>query len=136
MSSLSSKANTVVEALVKALRRTIDPEPLIRFVPYIQMHEFEALMFSDPAAFADSIGQPSLRKDFSAIRQQFETPEHIDNSPVTAPSKRILALYPAYEKPLMGETAAKAIGLPKIRQECPLFNDWLAKLESLPPLPA
>ena len=36
----------------------------------------------------------------------------------------------------MGETATKAIGLPKIRQECRLFDRWLAKLETLPPLPA
>ncbi len=107
-----------------------------RFIPYFQMHEFEALMFSDPAIFADAIGRPDLRSDFAEIRQKFDSPEHIDDSPVTAPSKRILALYPEYEKPLMGETATKAIGLPRIRQECPLFNAWLAKLESLPPPPA
>ncbi|MCY3947526.1 MAG: DUF4276 family protein [Anaerolineaceae bacterium] len=135
-SNLSAKADAVADSLVGALSRTIDRDPLLRFIPYVQMHEFEALMFSDPATLADAIRRPALRKDFAEIRQKFETPEHIDNSPFTAPSKRILALYPEYEKPLMGETAAKAIGLPKIRQECPLFDDWLARLESLPPLPA
>lgn len=133
---LSEKARTVQSELVAELGRTIDCGPLRRFIPYVQMHEFEALMFSDPITFADSIGQPALRDDFAAIRQKFATPEHIDNSPDTAPSKRILALYPRYEKPLMGESAANAIGLPKIRQECPLFNAWLTKLETLPPLPA
>ncbi len=133
---LGAKARVVSEGFVAALRRTIEQEPLLRFIPYIQMHEFEALMFSDPAAFADSIGQPALRNEFAEIREKFETPEHIDNSPITAPSKRIQALYPEYEKPLMGETVAKAIGLPKIREQCPLFNAWLAKLENLPPLPA
>ena len=134
--SLANKAETLCSALDSALSSTIESEPMQRFIPYFQMHEFEALMFSDPATFADAIGRPDLRKEFAKIRKQFETPEHIDNSPVTAPAKRILALCPEYEKPLMGETAASAIGLPRIRQECPLFNAWLTKLENLPVLPA
>ena len=133
---LSAKAKVVSEGFVAALRRTIKQEPLLRFIPYIQMHEFEALMFSDPVVFADAIGRPALQSDFAGIRDKFETPEHIDDSSVTAPSKRIQALFPEYEKPLMGETATKAIGLPKIRQQCPLFNAWLAQLENLPPLAA
>ena len=133
-SSLSAKADAVVDGFLAELRGKVDPDPLLRFIPYIQMHEFEALMFSDPAAFADAIGRPDLRKDFVEIRQKFETPEHIDNSPVTAPSKRILDLYPHYEKPLMGETATSAIGLERIRQECRLFDAWLRRLETLPPL--
>ncbi len=88
-------------------------------------------MFSDPVSFADAIERPALRNKFEEIRQKFETPEHIDDGPDSAPSKRILDLYPAYEKPLMGERAALEIGLPKIRQECPLFNAWLSKLETL-----
>ncbi len=135
-SSLKAKADAVVDGFLAELRGRVDPDPLLRFVPYIQMHEFETLLFSDPVVFADAIGRPDLRKDFVEIRDKFETPEHIDNSPVTAPSKRIQALYPQYEKPLMGERAARAIGLRKIRQECPLFNAWLAQLEKLTPLPA
>lgn len=135
-SSLGAKASAVVDGLLAELRVRIDPDPLLRFIPYIQMHEFEALMFSDPTSFAGAIGRPELRYEFATIRQKFDTPEHIDDSPVTAPSKRILALYPQYEKPLMAETAARAIGLQIIRQECPLFDAWLAKLENLQPLPA
>lgn len=133
---LSEKAQTVQKELIDELGRSIDSAPSQRFIPYVQMHEFEALLFSDPAVFAYSIGRPALRKDFAEIRQRFETPEHIDNSPVTAPSKRILALYPEYEKPLMGERAVRAITLERIRQECALFDAWLAKLEKLPPLAA
>lgn len=128
-----AKAQAVVEGLMEALSQSIASEPLQRFIPYVQMHEFEALLFSDPAQFAHAVGRPDLREDFAEIRRQFETPEHIDDSPVTAPSKRILALHPHYEKPLMGEIAASAVGLLKIRQECPLFNAWLAKLETLTP---
>ena len=130
-SSLRAKADAVVDGLLAALSETIDRDPLLRFIPYVQMHEFEALMFSDPATFADAIGRPDLDNDFAEIRRLFETPEHIDDSPVAAPSKRILDLYPQYEKPLMGESVARAIGLPKIRAECPLFDAWLGKLERL-----
>jgi hypothetical protein len=95
------------------------------------MHEFEGLLFSDPAAFSRGIGLPDLVDDFLAIRDQFSTPEEIDDSPVTAPSKRIQALVPGYEKPLLGALAALEIGLIRIRAECPHFNAWLENLEAL-----
>ena len=136
LSELSAKAQAIQDEMLDELGRTVTEEPLQRFIPYIQMHEFEALMFSEPATFADAIGRPDRRDAFVEIRRKFKTPEHIDDSPVTAPSKRILALIPDYEKPLMGETATKAIGLRRIRQECPLFDAWLKTLECLPPIPA
>ncbi len=131
ISDLGAKAAAVADGLIDALGESVEKDSLRRFVPYIQMHEFEALMFSDPFTFAGAIGRSGLRNEFMAIRQRFETPEHIDNSPFTAPSKRILTLHPEYEKPLMGEKVAKAIGLARIRRECRLFDAWLAKLEGL-----
>lgn len=100
-----------------------------RFVPYIMMHEFEGLLFSDPTKLASGIGDPSLANDFSEIRANFSTPEHINDSPLTAPSKRILRLYPRYEKPLMGTLAVLEIGLDAIRTECPFFDAWITQLE-------
>ncbi len=133
---VGAKAKAVADGLIRALSETIEQDPLLRFIPYIQMHEFEGLLFSDPVAFADAIGRPALRNDFAEIRKKFDTPEHIDNSPVTAPSKRVLALYSEYEKPLMGEAVSMAIGLPKIRAECRLLDAWLSTLEALPASPA
>lgn len=103
-----------------------------RFIPFVTMHEFEALLFSDGAAFASSIYRPDLAQRFTAIREAFQTPEHIDDSPVTAPSKRVLQVYKEYDKVLMGNLAAAAIGLERIRAECPLFDAWIASLETLP----
>jgi hypothetical protein len=102
-----------------------------RFVPFVVMHEFEGLLFSDCAAFSNGIGQPNLEVEFRAIRDQFPTPEDINDSPVTAPSKRVAALVPGYQKPLLGTLAVLEIGLARIRAECPHFNAWLEKLESL-----
>ena len=102
-----------------------------RFVPYVVMHEFEGLLFSDCTAFAEGVGQRALAADLQAIRDQFETPEEINDSPETAPSKRLAALLPGYQKPLYGNLAALEIGLEKIRLECPHFRDWLNCLEGL-----
>lgn len=102
-----------------------------RFVPFVVMHEFEGLLFSDCVAFSHGIGRSDLEPRFRMIREQFATPEEINDSPGTAPSKRIEALVPGYEKPLLGVLAVLEIGLPAIRKECPLFNGWLKKLESL-----
>jgi hypothetical protein len=75
------------------------------------MHEFEGLLFSDCAAFSRGIGRPDLAAGLQEIRDQFATPEEIDDSPVTAPSKRVEGLVPGYEKPLLGVLAILEIGL-------------------------
>ncbi len=105
-----------------------------RFVPFVVMHEFEGLLFSDCEAFARGVGRVALAGSFQAIRDQFETPEEIDDSPITAPSKRVKALMPGYEKPLFGNVAALEIGLDRIRAECPHFRAWLSKVEALGPV--
>ena len=102
-----------------------------RFIPYIMMHEFEAMLFSDCQEFARGIGKLDLAQTFQEIRDEFDTPEDIDDSPDNAPSKRIEALVPKYRKPVLGIQAATAIGLPAIRAECGRFRGWLEHLEGL-----
>ena len=101
-----------------------------RFLPLVMMHEFEAMLFSDCEAFGREIGRPDLIPHLQAIRDSFESPEEIDDSPETAPSKRIEALFPAYQKVLMGTLATLQIGLDRIRGECPHFRGWLERLEA------
>ena len=100
-----------------------------RFVPYVVMHEFEGLLFSNPDRFAQSIGRPDLSSEFQAIRCEFQTPEEINDSSDSAPSLRVRKLYRGYQKPLMGVLAAEEIGLDAIRKECPLFHKWIEELE-------
>lgn len=102
-----------------------------RFVPNVVMHEFEALLFSDCASCADGLGFPELGPKLQGIRDNFASPEHINDSFVTAPSKRIEGLMPGYEKPLFGTLAALEIGLPKMREECVVLNRWVNRLEQL-----
>ena len=65
-----------------------------RFVPYVVMHEFEGLLFSDCAAFARSIGRAELEPGLKLIRDSFATPEDINDSPETCPSHRVEKLVP------------------------------------------
>lgn len=108
-----------------------DLRPDRRFLPYLQLHEYEGLLFSDPATFADGIKQHHLRADFEAIRNAFGTPEDINDNPNTAPSRRVRGIYPPYRKVIDGTLAAKAVGIDRMRQECPHFRAWLEQLESL-----
>ncbi|WP_280940040.1 DUF4276 family protein [Agrobacterium bohemicum] len=102
-----------------------------RFIPFVAMHEFEGLLFSDPTTMAHSMGVPALASDFTTIRAAFETPEHINDSYQTAPSKRLLAALPGYQKVLHGNVAMIDIGLATVRSECPIFDNWLNALEQL-----
>ncbi len=127
------KAEVVQDALRQdigaAMGGGFDPA---RFVPFVVMHEFEGLLFSDCTRFATGIGRPDLASRFQEIRAEFATPEEINDSPITAPSKRVEGLIPGYEKPLLGTLAALEIGLDAIRAACPHFRRWLAELETWP----
>ena len=103
-----------------------------RFIPYVMMHEFEGLLFSDPPRFAQGIGRADLSPQLQEIRDQFATPEEINDSSVTAPSSRIRTLDPGYDKPLMGTLAVIEIGLEAIRRQCPIFRSWIERLEERP----
>ena len=121
--------NSLSTSVLEAMNITFNPS---RFVPYVMMHEFEALLFSDCAAFGRGVGRPDLGHAFQRIRDTFGNPEEIDDSPETAPSKRVERLVHGYEKPLLGTLAALEIGLGTMRHECPHFGSWLDRLEQLP----
>lgn len=117
----------LAEDLSKEAGPSFNPD---RFVPFVVMHEFEGLLFSDCQAFSLGIGRADLKPHFQKIRDDFKTPEDINDSPVTCPSRRVRDLVPGYEKPLFGTLAAMEIGLPRIRKQCPHFDNWLQQLET------
>lgn len=126
------KATTVEEAIDEDIKAEMGPGFFPnRFIPFVMMHEFEGLLFSDCAAFSRAIGKPNLEASLQQVRDTFENPEEINDSPITAPSKRVRQLIPNYEKPLMGTLAIIEIGLEQIRLQCPHFNSWLKRLEAL-----
>jgi hypothetical protein len=130
---VADKSPCVEKALLADVAKELGGEfEARRFLPFVVMHEFESLLFSNCQAFAEAIARPQLTQQFQNIRQQFATPEEINDSPVTAPSKRVVELVAGYEKPLLGTLAAIKMGLDTIRSECPHFRAWLEQLEAWP----
>lgn len=106
-----------------------------RFVlPYVQMYEFEGLLFTDPAAFewAEDGWSDEVNQALTAVAQAFATPEDINDSPETAPSRRILHIFPdgTYSKTEHGPLIAESIGVDAIRARCPAFSEWVGKLQA------
>lgn len=106
-----------------------------KLIPYVQMYEFEGLLFSCPTAMHDQLNQqnsePSVEVWASNVLSQFGSdPEKINDSPQTAPSKRLEA-NTNYRKTTHGPNIAKQIGISKLREKCVGFDKWLNNLEQL-----
>lgn len=106
-----------------------------RILPYIQQHEFEALLFTD---ITKLIGEyPEAAKDIVILQKETErygSPEDINDRPETAPSKRIIKTlehFYHYNKVKSGATVANAIGLPAIMARCCHFRGWVERIISL-----
>ena len=130
--SARDRHDEVVGNLYAQLMSDLGEALTARVVPYVQMHEFEGLLFSSPQDLAAGILLPHKWKQFAKILFEFDTPEDINNSFVTAPSKRIEHIFRGYQKVLHGSIIARRIGLERIRATCPLFDEWLYQLEQLP----
>lgn len=113
---------------MKALLPDRDVES--RFVPFVAVHEFEALLFSDPSILAAAIG---VREDaIRTVVTECGGPEGINNAPQTAPSKRIIEwACGRYAKTTQGIAIAKRIGISKMREQCPGFDSWLKLIEEI-----
>jgi len=105
-----------------------------RFIPHIQLHEFEAILFCRPKAFTSFFGDcPKQIERLEAIAKDFACPELIDDGELTAPSKRVSDVFLDYRgaKASAGPQIAEEIGIDAVRSLCPHFDAWLKKLESL-----
>lgn len=117
-----------VHHLEGALRNYINDK---RFIPYLQMHEFEALLFSDVKPF-EIFYDVSIATKILTIVQDFQgNPELINNHRDTSPSHRIAALIDGYDKATDGPLLAAEMPLQVIRAKCPHFNTWMTTLEDL-----
>lgn len=97
-----------------------------RFIPYIQLHEFEGLLFSDISVFKNNFTSDELQ--FSELEEAVksaDTPEEINNGPATAPSVRLMKAIAGYNKVVYGACLASEIGLTSIRSKCKLFDEWI-----------
>jgi hypothetical protein len=104
-----------------------------RFFPYIQLHEFEGLLFIDIDVFQDQIPDKELvgLPELKLIFRDYPNPEMINNNKATSPSHRIKRIIKGYNKIVYGSILAESIGLVNIRAKCPRFNRWISNIEAL-----
>ena len=105
-----------------------------RFIPFIQLHEFEAYLFVDVTRFPEFCDTPRRGiTELQRVVDNVDSPELIDDGQHSAPSKRIIDQIPAYKrlKSSVGPQMAEDIGLPAIRSKCPHFHEWVCRLERL-----
>ncbi|MCF8338731.1 MAG: DUF4276 family protein [Bacteroidales bacterium] len=119
-----------VEMLEKRLKEDISDD---RFIPYIQLHEFESLVFANP----DNIKEVYFNREgaIQTLKQILEhfgnNPEKINDSEQKAPSKRILHFIPEYDKVTGGPIIAAINNIDFLKRKCPHFGEWLHRLENL-----
>jgi hypothetical protein len=118
--------------LEKALSEDIDHH---RFIPYIQLHEFEALLLANPELllmeYVNATAEVEALKEIVASYN--DNPEKVNTGSTTAPSKRIISLIPAYEgnKVSVGAVLAGIEGVEIQKERCKHFADWINSIESL-----
>ena len=97
------------------------------FLPYVQKHEFEALLFADRKAISERLKLSGAQnKKLNAIEDK---PEDIDHG--MPPSRRLMDIYPEYEKAVDGIEIIRKIGLVKIAGKCLRFGGWLGELRKI-----
>lgn len=121
-----------VSFLEQAMAEDLDESVRYRFIPYLQLHEFETLIFSDISAIKKNflISEGDYGKLEGALRK-YPNPEDINDTPSTAPSRRILDVIPGYDKVLDGNGILLDVGLDKMMDKCPHFRIWVEKLRSI-----
>ena len=125
----AQKINSVEERIVfleESIRKDINSE---RFTPYIQLHEFEALLFTDIKGF-ENIPKITGKQlyEILTIMANYPNPELINDMPQTAPSKRLERIIPHYNKVLHGNYIILDNTLAVTLAKCPRFKNWLQSL--------
>ena len=115
------------------MKKSVENSINCRFIPYIQLYEFEGLLFCNKEVFDRSFE----KKEFSDYKyltetlDKFSNPEDINDGNDTAPSKRLEKIIAGYNKVVFGSMIANEIGLKAIRKKAPRFNKWIKKLEDI-----
>lgn len=99
-----------------------------RFLPNLVLHETEAWVFAAARQLGELLGETALAAALARQVADAGSPELINDGPTTAPSKRLLAAYPAYNKTQDGPLAIAELGLPALRAVCPHLDTWLKQL--------
>lgn len=125
--------NETVDALEQRLASEVNSRS---FTPYIQQHEFEALLFCGDGVIERLFRSDAGQAELTEIADRFISPELINDGRDTAPSKRLEAIFDRhlkrrYKKVAFGRLMAVEIGLERMCEQCPRFSSWIAGLRQL-----
>lgn len=125
--------NERMSFLERRMSEDIDDSIRHRFIPYIQLHEFEGLLFCDVNIFKNMIPEGDLVgiDELPQVISNYPNPELINTQKETSPSHRLIRIIKGYNKIVYGNLIAESIGLPIMRSKCPRFNNWMTFLESI-----
>ncbi len=113
-----------IDETENAIREDVGYE---RFIPYIQRHEFETLLFSSFEAFEFVVDDESQLEKIRDIIDSYDNIEDINGGTETAPSKRLMSIFP-YNKTVDSLEILSMLDVDTIREKCPRFNVWMEKL--------
>lgn len=129
--AVDNKLNRI-NFLENAMKNDISKDINYKFIPHLQLHEFETLLFCDINAFSNLYEPKDI--DISQLKnaiKQFKFPEDINNSVETAPSKRLQKAIPSYDKVVDGNCIAMEVGINKMLAQCPHFREWIKRLKNI-----
>jgi hypothetical protein len=132
-SKMISDKNKRMDFIEMAMRNVIPDTFNHRFIPYVQLHEFEGLLFNNIQTFEETFekGEFKDKNELEKVLFDHPNPEMINDDPKTAPSKRLINLIEGYNKIVYGSILAQNIGLERLRMKSPRFNGWIVKLEEI-----
>lgn len=121
-----------VEKLEKALQEDVN---ILGFIPYIQLHEYEALVFCGLEFLRERHEgvEKAVRILQKALADFGGNSEYVDGGWDTAPSRRIVnelaRVSCRYNKPEDGAYVASRVGLKDLRERCRHFDSWMQQLD-------
>ena len=96
-----------IEILENGMLEEIDSNLRYRFIPYVQLHKFEALLFNNIEVFDEMFEFEQYdRAELLNVFNEFPDPEMIDQGTETSPSHRLIKIIPAYRKVIQGNAIA------------------------------
>jgi hypothetical protein len=124
---------TYIDEVERGMKDDINSDLNSRFIPYIQMFEFEGLLFNNIDVFKTLFERNEISdwNELQSIISNHPNPETINDGPTTAPSKRLSRLIETYDKVVYGSHIAQQIGLQNIISKCPRFSNWIETLENI-----
>lgn len=122
-----------LDFLEQKMAEAIEESLRYRFIPYMQLHEFEGILFNNLEVFDLLFNDDEIlaREELEAVFKEFDNPEMINNSPDNAPSKRLKRIIKGYNKIVYGNILAEEIGLTGIRSKCPRFDGWITRINNI-----